>query len=52
MGQIQYLQPFLSILAAWILLSESITIGAIVAAIIVVLAVAKGRSATVRVAKS
>ncbi|MDH4618570.1 DMT family transporter [Brevibacillus sp. AY1] len=51
-GQIQYLQPFLSILAAWILLSESITIGAIVAAIIVVLAVAKGRSATVRVAKS
>lgn len=45
-------QPFLTILASWLLLSESITVGAIVAAIIVVLAVAKGRGAAVRVDKS
>lgn len=51
-GQTQYLQPFLSILASWLLLSESITLGAIVAAIIVVLAVAKGRGAAIRSANS
>jgi drug/metabolite transporter (DMT)-like permease len=47
-GQVQYLQPFLTILASWLLLSESITIGAVVAAAIVVLAVARGKNATVR----
>lgn len=48
-GQLQYVQPFLTILASWLLLSESITLGAVVAAVIVVLAVAKGRNAAVRV---
>lgn len=47
-GQIQYLQPFLTILASWLLLSESVTIGAVLAAIVVVAAVAKGRTASVK----
>ncbi|QRG66908.1 DMT family transporter [Brevibacillus choshinensis] len=47
-GQTQYLQPFLTILASWLLLSESITIGAVLAAVIVVAAVAKGRKSSVR----
>jgi len=47
-GQIQYLQPFLTMLASWLLLAESISVGGIVAAVIVVLAVAKGRNAVVK----
>lgn len=47
-SQTQYLQPFLSMLAAWLLLSESVPLGAILAAIIVVFAVAKGRKASVK----
>ena len=48
-SQTQYLQPFLSILAAWLLLSEAVPLGAIAAAVIVVIAVAKGKSAPVKV---
>lgn len=47
-GQTQYLQPFLTILASWLLLSESITLGAVLAAAIVVASVAKGRTASVK----
>lgn len=47
-SQIQYLQPFLSIIAAWLLLSEPLTLGAVLSAVIVVLAVAKGRKASVQ----
>lgn len=47
-GQTQYLQPFLTILASWLLLSESITVGAIAAAAVVVLAVANGKKAAVQ----
>ncbi|MGG4496146.1 DMT family transporter [Brevibacillus reuszeri] len=47
-SQTQYLQPFLSMLAAWLMLSEAVPIGAIAAAIVVVLAVAKGKSAPVK----
>jgi len=46
-GQTQYLQPFLTIFASWLLLGEPITLGAIAAAAIVVLAVAKGRNAAI-----
>lgn len=47
-GQIQYLQPFFTILASWLLLSESVTPGAVLAAVIVVASVAKGRTASVK----
>lgn len=47
-GQIQYLQPFLTILGSWLLLSESVTLGSVLAALIVVAAVAKGRTASVK----
>ncbi|MGG1660550.1 DMT family transporter [Brevibacillus sp. NRS-1366] len=47
-SQTQYLQPFLSMVAAWLLLSESVPLGAVLAAIIVVFAVAKGRKASVK----
>lgn len=50
-GQIQYVQPFLTMLASWLLLAESITAGGIIAALIVVLAVAKGRSAVVKTSR-
>ena len=51
-GQTQYLQPFLTILASWLLLAETITLGAVAAAAIVVLAVAKGRNAAISQARS
>lgn len=47
-GQTQYLQPFFTILASWLLLSESVTLGAVLAAVIVVISVAKGRKASVK----
>ncbi|EJL38885.1 MULTISPECIES: DMT family transporter [Brevibacillus] len=47
-SQTQYLQPFLSILAAWLLLSEPFTPGAVLAAVIVVFAVARGKNASIQ----
>jgi drug/metabolite transporter (DMT)-like permease len=47
-GQTQYLQPFFTILTSWLLLSESVTLGAILAAVIVVASVAKGRTSSVK----
>ncbi|MFS0553551.1 DMT family transporter [Brevibacillus sp. 179-C9.3 HS] len=47
-SQVQYLQPFLSIIASWFLLSEPFTLGAVLAAVIVVIAVANGRKATIQ----
>lgn len=47
-GQTQYLQPFLTIFASYFLLAESVTLGAVLACVIVVASVAKGRTASVR----
>jgi drug/metabolite transporter (DMT)-like permease len=46
-GQTQYLQPFFTLAASALLLGESITPGAVAAAVIVVAAVAQGRRAAV-----
>ena len=48
-SQTQYFQPFLSIIASWLLLAEPFTWGAVLATVIVVLAVAKGKNASVTV---
>lgn len=47
-SQIQYLQPFFTILFSWVLLGERLTVPTVVAALIVVLWVAVGKKATIR----
>lgn len=47
-SQLQYLQPFLTILFSWMLLGEKLTALTVVAALIVVLWVALGKRATIR----
>lgn len=47
-SQMQYLQPFFTILFSWILLGEQLTMVTMVAALVVVLWVAIGKRATVR----
>lgn len=47
-SQMQYLQPFFTILFSWVWLGERLTIKTLVAALVVVLWVAVGKRATVR----
>lgn len=47
-SQVQYLQPFFTILFSWVLLGEQITMVTIGAALFVVLWVAFGKQATIR----
>jgi drug/metabolite transporter (DMT)-like permease len=47
-SQIQYLQPFFTIVFSWVWLGEQLTIKTLVAAMVVVLWVAVGKRATVR----
>jgi drug/metabolite transporter (DMT)-like permease len=47
-SQLQYLQPFLTIIASVVLLGETITLSTVIVAVLVVFAVAQGRKAPVK----